>query len=94
MNTARRLLLEAVLIPSVEVNMLHTTGDDLKAYFYRHAEDCARQAASQSDARYRQDFLELERQWLSLASDPGMTEKSDDACDNHSAEDTDQLSRG
>ena len=89
--------MEAVLIPSVEVYMLHTTGDDLKAYCYLHAKDCARRAASQSDARYRQDFLELERRWLSLAIESGDTEQfgdaeqTDSACDNNV---TDQLSRG
>jgi hypothetical protein len=63
--------------------MLHTVGEDLKAYCYRHAEECARRAASQSDARHRQDFLELEKRWLSLASDSGGTEQVDG---NHSGQ--------
>ena len=34
----------------------------------RHAEDCARRAASQLDgSRSRLNFLELERRWLVLA---------------------------
>ena len=72
--------------------MRRTTGEDLKAYCYRHAEDCARQAASQSNARYRQDFLELERQWLSLAIESGVTEQVGLGYDNHPAKVTGQLS--
>jgi hypothetical protein len=34
---------------------------------YRHAEDCARQAAETSDPQLRQDFLALEQHWLKLA---------------------------
>jgi hypothetical protein len=33
----------------------------------QHAEDCARRAAAQTDAKVKQDFLDLERRWLSLA---------------------------
>ena len=33
----------------------------------QHAEDCARKAAAQSDARLRDDFLRLEKRWLDLA---------------------------
>jgi len=34
---------------------------------HAHAEDCARKAAAQSDPRLKQDFLDMERRWLSLA---------------------------
>jgi hypothetical protein len=41
----------------------------------RHAEDCARQAASLSDPRLRQDFLEVEARWLKLARSYEFTER-------------------
>jgi hypothetical protein len=34
---------------------------------YTHAEECARQAATQSDPTLRRDFLDLEQRWLKLA---------------------------
>ena len=34
---------------------------------YRHAHDCARQAAAQADPMLKQDFLDMERRWLYLA---------------------------
>jgi hypothetical protein len=34
---------------------------------HRHAEDCARQAAAQTDPEAKQDFLVMERRWLKLA---------------------------
>ena len=30
----------------------------------RHAEDCGRRAAAQTDLQLRQDFLDMERRWL------------------------------
>jgi hypothetical protein len=41
---------------------------------YRHAEDCARKAAAQSCQKLRQDFLDLEQRWLSLARSYEFTE--------------------
>jgi hypothetical protein len=32
-----------------------------------HADDCARKAAAQTDPKIKQDFLDLEQRWLSLA---------------------------
>jgi hypothetical protein len=32
-----------------------------------HAEDCACQAAAQTDPKLKQDFLDMERRWLALA---------------------------
>lgn len=46
----------------------------------QHAEDCARQAATQSDGRMKEDFLDLERRWLSLARSYQFTERLDDFC--------------
>jgi hypothetical protein len=40
-----------------------------------HAEDCARKAAAQIDPKLKQDFLQLERSWLSLARSYGFTER-------------------
>ena len=34
---------------------------------YRHAEDCARDAAAQTDPKVKQEFLVMERLWLVLA---------------------------
>jgi len=34
---------------------------------YEHAEYCARKAAAQTDPRIKQDYLDLERHWLTLA---------------------------
>jgi hypothetical protein len=67
----------------VEVDMLQTD-EDLKAYYYRHAEECARRAASHSDARHRQVFFELEKRWLSLASESAGTEQVEGRDDDHS----------
>jgi hypothetical protein len=46
----------------------------------RHAEDCARQAATQTDGKMKEDFLDLERRWLSLARSYEFTERLDDFC--------------
>ena len=41
----------------------------------RHAEDCARKAAAQTDSELKQDFLVMERRWLFLARSYGFTER-------------------
>ena len=46
----------------------------------QHADDCARQAAAQTDAKMKADFLDLERRWLSLARSYEFTERLDDFC--------------
>jgi hypothetical protein len=38
-----------------------------------HAEDCARQAAAQTDPKLKQDFLVMERRWRFLARSYGLT---------------------
>ena len=48
---------------------------------YRHAEDCARKAAGQSCQKLRQDFLDLEQRWLSLARSYEFTERLTDFSD-------------
>ena len=46
--------------------MLQNLSDNVRGC-YRRAEDCARQAQAQSNPELRQDFLDMERRWLSLA---------------------------
>ena len=41
----------------------------------QHAEDCARKAAAQTDPKLKQDFLDMERRWLSLARSYGFSER-------------------
>jgi hypothetical protein len=57
--------------------MLDSVSEDVRRYCYRHAEECARRAACQSNARVRQDFLELERRWLDLAQNSEVAEPLD-----------------
>jgi hypothetical protein len=40
----------------------------------RHAEGCAQRAAAQADPKLKQDFLQLEQKWLSLARSFQLTE--------------------
>jgi hypothetical protein len=41
----------------------------------QHAENCARQAAAQTDPKLTEDFLDMERHWLFLARSYGFTER-------------------
>ena len=43
-----------------------------------HAEECARKAAAQTDPRLKQDFLDMEKRWLSLAKSFELSERLDD----------------
>ena len=45
-----------------------------------HAEDCARHAAAQTCPKRKEEFLDLERRWLSLARSYEFTERLDDFC--------------
>lgn len=45
---------------------------------YEHAEDCARKAAVQTDPGLRQDFLDMERRWLTLARSYEFTDRVSD----------------
>jgi hypothetical protein len=47
----------------------------------RHAEDCARKAATQTDPKVKQDFLDMEQRWLSLARSYEFTERISDFSD-------------
>jgi hypothetical protein len=57
--------------------MLENLSDQVRECL-RHAEACARQAASQSDPRLRQDFLDMEASWLRLARSYELTERLTD----------------
>jgi hypothetical protein len=41
----------------------------------QHAEGCAQRAAAQADPKLKQDFLQLEQKWLSLARSFQLTER-------------------
>ena len=45
---------------------------------YRHAQDCARKAAEETDPNLKQDFLELEESWLFLARSFKFNERHSD----------------
>ena len=42
---------------------------------YNHAEQCAQKAAAQTDPGLRQDFLDMERRWLTLAKSYELSER-------------------
>ena len=42
---------------------------------YNHAEQCAQTAAAQTDPGLRQDFLDMERRWLTLAKSYELSER-------------------
>ncbi len=44
----------------------------------RHADDCARQAATQSCPKLKADFLDMERRWLFLARSYEFTDRVTD----------------
>jgi hypothetical protein len=48
---------------------------------YRHAGDCARQAAAQNDPTLKQDFLDTEQRWLFLARSYEFTDRLTDFSD-------------
>lgn len=45
---------------------------------YEHAEYCTRKAATQTDPRIKQDYLDLERHWLTLAHSFELSERLTD----------------
>jgi hypothetical protein len=59
----------------------------------RHAEDCARQAAAQTNQKLKQDFLDLEARWASLARSYDLVERQGDFLDEAKRW-LDQLSKG
>ena len=48
---------------------------------YRHAEDCARKAATQTDPKRKENFFELEQRWLFLARSWEFAERLTDFSD-------------
>ncbi len=50
----------------MNVKMLDSLSEQIREC-YAHAEDCARKAAVQTDPGLKQDFLDMERRWLTLA---------------------------
>jgi hypothetical protein len=47
----------------------------------QHAEDCARKAAALTDPKVKQDYLDMEQRWLSLARSYEFTERISDFSD-------------
>jgi hypothetical protein len=60
--------------------MLKNLGEEIREC-YRHAEDCARKAAAQTDPKLKADFLDLELRWSYLARSYKFTERSTDFSD-------------
>ena len=60
--------------------MLKSLSEDIR-HCLRHAEDCARKAAAYTDPNLKEDFLQLERRWLSLARSYEFTERLGDFSD-------------
>ena len=54
--------------------MLNNVSEQIREC-YRHAEDCARKAAAQTEPTLKADFLDLERRWLVLARSYDFTER-------------------
>jgi len=52
---------------------------------YEHAEYCARKAAAQTDPTIKQDYLDLERHWLTLARSHEFSERLTDFSVNQKA---------
>jgi hypothetical protein len=44
----------------------------------QHAEDCARNAATQTDLKLKEDFLDMERRWLALMQTYDFTQRLGD----------------
>jgi hypothetical protein len=57
--------------------MLRNLSEEIREC-YRRAEDCARQAAAQTSPNLKQDFLDMERRWMSLARSYEFTERLTD----------------
>jgi hypothetical protein len=57
--------------------MLSNLSEQIKEC-YAHAEECARRAATQTDPRLKQDFLDMEQRWLSLAKSYELSQRLGD----------------
>ena len=61
--------------------MLNNVSEQIKEC-YAHAEQCASKAAAQSDPRLKQDFLDMEKRWLTLARSYEVSERLSDFSDS------------
>jgi hypothetical protein len=69
--------------------VLNNLNDQIRTCL-QHAENCARQAAAQTDPKLKQDFWVLERRWLSLARSYEFTQRRGDLS-NETKRQTDKL---
>jgi hypothetical protein len=60
--------------------MLEKLSDQIRDC-YAHAAECARKAAAQTDPQLKQDFLDMERRWLTLAKSYELSQRLDDFSD-------------
>jgi hypothetical protein len=60
--------------------MLEKLSDQIRDC-YAHAAECARKAAAQTDPQLKQDFLDMERRWITLAKSYELSERLDDFSD-------------
>jgi hypothetical protein len=60
--------------------MLEKLSDQIRDC-YAHATECARKAAAQTDPQLKQDFLDMERRWLTLAKSYELSQRLDDFSD-------------
>jgi two-component sensor histidine kinase len=59
--------------------MLNNLSEEVRECL-QHAEACARQAAAQTSAKLKEEFLDLERRWLALARSYEFADQLDDFC--------------
>jgi hypothetical protein len=57
--------------------MLESLSEQIRECF-AHVEECARKAAAQTDPALKQDFLDMERRWLTLAKSYELSRRLDD----------------
>jgi hypothetical protein len=60
--------------------MLEKLSDQIRDC-YAHAAECVRKAAAQTDPQLKQDFLDMERRWLTLAKSYELSQRLDDFSD-------------
>ncbi len=48
---------------------------------YAHATECARKASAQTDQQLKQDFLDMEQRWLTLAKSYELSQRLEDFSD-------------
>jgi hypothetical protein len=62
--------------------MLENLSDEIRAC-YEHEDFCARKAAAEANSQIRQDYLDLEQRWLSLARSYELSERLSDFSADH-----------